>query len=205
MSTSKNKQNYAVFNFENFSEAGLIRTFSKELAKNDAPSASITATNKSMKKDGVLTKKAKIYFESQQTAEIVIGEKGDIITLKINGKVQPTGLPKNLTDFAKHISQLCSRGQQQFDNSLKKRLARIKTDVANKKPANRSNAKRIEEAEKELEEVSRALATTKSKENKINDEWDSQKSKAQDLADNIVFENKRSKELRKIFNSLNNK
>ena len=201
MSTSKNKQNYAVFNFENFSEAGLIRTFSKELAKNDAPSASITATNKSMKKDGVLTKKAKIYFENQQTAEIVIGEKGDIITLKINGKVQPTGLPKNLTDFAKHISQLCSRGQQQFDNSLKKRLARIKTDVANKKPANRSNVKRIEEAEKELEEANRALSTTKTKAQKIDTELLNLQAKAQDLNNQLSNEDSRNKELK----SLNNK
>ncbi|MGF1905256.1 hypothetical protein [Aliivibrio salmonicida] len=201
MSVSKNKKNYAVFKADNFSEAGL-KSFSRALEQNGCPVASITATNKALRKDGVITKKAVFYFENQQVVEVVVGTQGDIITLKINGKIQPTGLPKKTSEFANHIGKLLKSGQKKFDASLKKRLARIKTNTADKKPASRTNVKRIEEAQGELEEATKALSLTRIKANKINEEWSQKQNELLAIQEKVDDEKKRQTELRKTFKSL---
>lgn len=172
MSASLNKRNYAVFNFANFSEAGL-KAFADSLAKFDSKVASITATNKTQKKDGLKTKKAKFFFDNQQTAEVTIGEQGDISILKINSKVQPTGQPKHLSDLAKHISQLLTSGQAAFDKSLKRRLERIKTGSADKKPASRTNKARLAESETELQNAQRELSNINEKLSSLNQQVES--------------------------------
>ena len=144
------------FNFANFSEAGLKR-FAAVLEQKDGDVVSITATNKVKKLDGKPTKRATLFFSDQQKAEIVIGGNGDIVTLKINGKPTPTGSPKTLIDFARPISKVLKSGFAAFDKSLKRRLARIKVDTPQKKPASRTNKARIDEAETLLKQATADL------------------------------------------------
>lgn len=154
--SSKNKKSYAVFKAGNFNEQGL-KVFCNQLAKLDCPVADVGASNKPRKKDGRITKSAKLYFDNQQVVEVVIGEDGDIITLRVNNKAQPTGEPKRLSDFAKHIADLLKKGQKAFDASLAKRLARIKTKSADKKPAAKSMKVRLEESQGELDKAQAAF------------------------------------------------
>lgn len=153
---SKNKKSYAVFKAGNFNEQGL-KAFCSQLAKLDCAVADVSASNKPRKKDGRITKSAKLYFDNQQVIEIVIGEDGDIITLKVNNKAQPAGEPKRLSDFAKHISGLLKKGQNAFDASLAKRLTRIKTKTADKKPAAKSMKIRLEESQEEQDKAQAAF------------------------------------------------
>lgn len=201
MSVSKNKKNYAVFNAANFSEAGL-KPFARSLSKKGCPVASMTATNKALKKDGVSTKKVKLYFENQQAAEIMIGDKGDIITLKINGKVQPTGQPKKMADFANHITSLLKSSQSKFDTALKKRLSRIKTNTADKKPANRSNLKRIDESSNELKSAQKELERIKTEATRIDTELSEKAKSEAELKSELESEMQRTKTLRSEFNSI---
>ena len=201
MSVSKNKQSYAVFKADDFSEAGL-KSFASSLAKKECPVASITATNKALKKDGVSTKKAKLFFENQQAIEIMIGEKGDIISLKINGKPQPTGQPTKTADFVNHIASLLKSGQSKFDQALKKRLSRIKTNSADKKPANRTNIKRIEESEGELKAAQKELERIKTEATRIDTELSEKAKSEAELKSELESEMQRTKTLRSVFNTI---
>ncbi|MFT7373453.1 MAG: hypothetical protein ACI9T9_002153 [Oleiphilaceae bacterium] len=148
---------YAVFEFDNFSEAGL-KKFSKLLERKDSQVASITATNRAARKDGLQTKRATLFFVNQQKIEILIGDAGDIVTLKINGKIQPSGSPSSLADFANHIAKLLKNGQLKFDKALRRKTDKIKVDTPKAKVASRTNKVRIEEAEALLQEAKDTLA-----------------------------------------------
>ena len=164
----KKNNTYAVFEYDNFSEAGL-KKFVALLARQGADVASVTGTNRPTKKDGIMTKRTAMFFTNQQKAEIVIGDAGDIVSLKINGKMQPVGLPKNLADFAKQISVLLDKGQAAFDKALKRRTDKIKVDKPKTKVAARTNKARITEAEAQLAEAKISLSELRVKENGINE------------------------------------
>lgn len=201
MSASKNKRSYAVFSFANFSEAGL-KTFSNNLAKFNCKVVSITAANKAQTKDGLKTKKAKFFFDNQQTAEITIGEQGDISILKINSKVQPTGQPKRLSDLAQHISKLLTSGQAAFDKSLKRRLERIKTGTADKKPASRTNKARLAESEAELQNAQNELSQINDQLSSLTQQVESTSQERLDLESQLSQAQKLSRSLKAEFKQL---
>ncbi|QUM78719.1 hypothetical protein HWV00_20830 (plasmid) [Moritella sp. 24] len=193
--SSLNKKSYAVFEFDNFSTAGL-KKFAAQLAQKDAAVASITATNRATKKDGLPTKRATFFFDNQQKAEITIGEKGDIITLKVNGKPQPTGSPANLASFAKHIAGVLTAAQPAFDKSLKRRLDKIKVDTPQKKPASRTNKVRIEEAKSLLAQAKKNLSQLRVTSNEQLEMLRTGKEKETQLQSEFSAEKTRNKELK---------
>lgn len=163
---SQNKKTYAVFDFDNFNDKGLNK-FAGQLKQRGVPVDSITATNRVTRKDGIKTKKAVFFHENLQRSEVVISDHGDIVTLKINGKPQPTGEPKTLSKFAKHIATLLGKSQAAFDKALEKKEAKIKIDpeAGNKKAGSRSTAARTAAVKSELEkaiEINLALKSKKS-------------------------------------------
>lgn len=192
---------YAVFEFDNYSETGL-KKFASLLNRKDCAVASITATNRVTRKDGLLTKKAVLFFDNQQKAEIVIGDAGDIVLLKINGKPQPSGLPKSLAEFARHIATLLKRGQAAFDKALKRRTAKIKVDTPKKKVAARTNKARIEESETLLKEAQSALAEVRIKEKEITESASRTAVTQNKLLDEYGAAQKRNKELKAQLNKL---
>lgn len=199
--SSLNKKTYAVFEFANFSEAGL-KKFSKQLENKGCPVASITATNKITKRDGIRTKRAVLFLENAQKTEVVIGEKGDIISMKINGTIQPIGLPKNLLSFAAHVAKLIKSGQAKFDKALQRRLKKIKVDAPASKPASRTNAKRIEEAQAIFNSATSNLSALRVELNEINESISTSESKAKTLTSEFNAELERNKALKKQLNDL---
>jgi len=144
---SLNKQQHVTFEYDNFSERGLSK-FLRMIATAGAGVASVTASNRKIKKDGLYTKKATFFFEGGQRAEVVIGDAGDVVSLKINGKATPFK-GKSQKDFAKSIVALVDRGQAAFDKSLAKKLKNVKA-TSSVRLAATPIKKKIEEATKEL-------------------------------------------------------
>jgi len=199
--TSVNKKTYAVFEFANFSETGL-KKFAKQLENKGCPVASITATNKITKRDGIKTKRAVLFFENAQKTEIVIGESGDIVSIKINGTMQPIGLPKNLRSFAVNVTNLIKSGQAKFDKTLQRRLKKIKVDAPASKPASRTNAKRIEEAQANFDSATSNLSGLRVELNEINESISTSESKEKTLTNSFNIELERNKALKKQLSDL---
>jgi len=155
MNHAKNKKVYATFDFDNFSEQGL-KAFVRALKQRDQKVVTLNASNRKTKKDGLFTKKAVLFFDNSQRAEIVIGDLGDIVSLKLNGKATPFGQPKTDKEFAKNLASLLKRGQEAFDQSLAKKLKAVKVDTAIK-PAARTNKAKLAQVNDAFEEANANL------------------------------------------------
>jgi hypothetical protein len=153
---SQNKQVYTVFEYDNYSEKGL-KKFMRLLENKGEAVASVVATNSATKKDGLKVKRATFFFSNQQKVEIIIGDAGDVVTLKVNGSPQPQQAD-GLNSFATNLVQLLKSGQDAFDKALKRRTDKIKIDKPKKAVASRTNKKRIAEAEAELEKAQAGLS-----------------------------------------------
>ncbi len=148
---SKNGRQYAQFDADNFSEAGLAG-FSKMLKSAGAPVASITASNRLISKDGQSFKKADFYFENGQRASVRIRETGDLVALAVNGKAYPIKNGDSLASMAKELADYLKKGQADFDKSLAKKLKTITLDSA-VRPATKTNQQRIDELKAARDEV----------------------------------------------------
>jgi hypothetical protein len=147
---SQNNKNYATFDVDNFSEAGLQK-FMAMLAKAGAPVASVTASNRAIVKGLTSSKKADFYFNNGQRAMIRIGAAGDIVILEINGKAVPLKSPDTLQKVAEEIADYLKRGQPAFDKSLFKKLKSVRVETA-LRPASVPLSKKIAEAKTGLAE-----------------------------------------------------
>lgn len=146
--SSQNNKNYATFDPDNFSEAGLQK-FLAMLASAGAPVASVTATNRAIVKGLTSSKKADFYFNNGQRAMIRIGGAGDIVVVEVNGKAVPLKSQDTLQKVADEIADYLKRGQAAFDKSLFKKLKSVRVETA-LRPAAVPLSKKIEEAKKGL-------------------------------------------------------
>lgn len=157
---SQNSKKYATFDADNYSEMGL-KPFLKQLATAGAPVASVTASNKAIRKGLTSFKKADFYFENGQRAMIRIGDAGDIVIIEINGKAVPINNADSLRSVAKDIADYLKRGQARFDKSLAKKLKTVKVESA-VRPASMSLVKKLEQTKQSVTEaetqVQQALA-----------------------------------------------
>ncbi|WP_070962887.1 hypothetical protein [Vibrio sonorensis] len=181
---AKNRKTYHVFNFDNFNESGL-KSFILLLKKTGSEVSGVTATNRVIKKDGEKTKKATLFFLNGQRAELQIGEKGDVITAKVNGRAAPV---KSDTDklLAKSLHNIFVRGQTAFDKSLAKKLTKIDTDKPNKTPASRTQAARVAELDELIAKAKADLEIAEKKLNSLTSENDSLRGDINQLRDVIA-------------------
>lgn len=156
---SKNGQTYHVFDFENFNEKGLTK-FKAALKRAGAEVTGITATNRPVKKDGILTKSASLFFLNGQKSTLIIGGQGDVVSMKVNGKAYPVDT-KDIKSLANSLQNIFELGQQSFDKSLAKKLAKANDDAPNDKPANRPQADRIKEIDELIAEAMADLEKAK--------------------------------------------
>lgn len=147
---SQNKKSYATFDADNYSEAGLT-SFVKMLADSGAPVASVTASNRAIRKGLTSFKKADFYFENGQRAMVRIGDAGDIVIVEINGKAVPLNNATTLKGVAGDIADYLKRGQARFDKSLAKKLKAIKVESA-VRPASVPLAKKLEQVKSAIVE-----------------------------------------------------
>lgn len=148
MNRSLNKKNHVIFDFDNFSERGL-KSFLTQLGRAGAVVASVTASNKKSKRDGLVVKKATLFFDGGQRAELVIGSAGDIATLKVNGKSTPFAQTSTLSAFAKVLAKTIEKGKDAFDKSIAKKLKNVKS-VSAVKPASKPLKDKTKQAEESL-------------------------------------------------------
>ncbi len=181
---SKNRKTYHVFDFDNFNEGGL-KSFIALLKRSGSEVSGVTATNRVVKKDGEKTKKATLFFLNGQKSEIQIGELGDVITVKINGRVTPV---KSETDkeLATSIHDAFERGQDAFDKSLAKKMAKLDTDKPNASPANRSQATRIAEIDELIAKAKADLEEAKRKVESLTSETNTARAEINQLRDEIA-------------------
>jgi hypothetical protein len=140
---SKNKKTYAQFDANNFSESGLA-PFAKLLEAEGAPVESINASNRAIRKDDAVFKKADFYFSNGQRVSLRVSGTGDIVAAALNGKSIPVKDASTLRSIAKELADYMKRGQAVFDKSLAKKLKAIKVD-SSVRPASKTNQQRIDE------------------------------------------------------------
>lgn len=144
---SKSKATYFTLDFANVTEKGLKKLIDA-FARTKSKVAGVEATNRITKKDGQPTKKAVLRFERGQSVTITVGPLGDVIETRLNATVIPV-VPKameNVAAYAKEMSAKLIANQGRFDKSQAAKLKRV-TDTSGKKPAGRTLASRLIEAQ----------------------------------------------------------
>lgn len=161
MSYSQNNKVYHVLDFDNVNEKGL-KALSKSFEKEGDEVTGISATNRAQKVDGLQVKTAELFFLNGQKAQVRIGDQGDIISVKLNGKVIPFSA-KNEKDFVLSLVDSMKRNQKAFNKSLAKKAAKLDGGTAQRQPANRNQAARIKEIDELIAEAKKQLEEAKAK------------------------------------------
>ena len=193
MNHSKNRKTYHVFDFENLNESGL-KSFIKLLKRKGSEVSGVTATNRATTKDGEKTKKATLFFMNGQKAEIQIGSQGDVINVKVNGRVTPVKSETD-KDLANSLHDAFVRGQESFDKSLAKKMAKLDTDKPNKSPASRSQAARVAEVDELIAKAKADLKTATDRLNELTREGEEMRGDINSLREEIAKFKKDIKEL----------
>lgn len=142
---SQNKNQYAVLDFEQINEKGL-KPLITAINKGTGPDiASVEASNKAVKKDGIPTKTAVLRFDDQQELKMLVNDTGDISTLTLNGKKVPVPEAKTITALGKAISGAAVQAAPAFAKSMTKKLQAVMRKAADR-PAVKSNIQRLQEA-----------------------------------------------------------
>ena len=193
MNYSKNRKTYHVFDFDDFNETGL-KNFISLLKRAGSEVSGVTATNRVVRKDGERTKKAALFFLNGQKAEIQIGNEGDVINVKLNGKVIPT---KSETEkaLASSINNALERGQAAFDKSLAKKLAKIDTDKPNRSPASRSVTARNAEIDELIAKITADLKAAQDEFERLQEEGRKTRTDINQLKNEIASFNKQIADL----------
>lgn len=141
---SQNRATYFTLDFGNVTEKGLkqlIDAFRKAGQK----VVSVEATNRTVKKDRLATKKFALRFENGQAVTCSVGDQGDIIETKLNATVLPVKAMDNMNSYAREVTQKMQANQARFDKSLA-RQTKAAVDTSAKKPAGRTIQARLIEA-----------------------------------------------------------
>ncbi|MDC5753530.1 hypothetical protein [Vibrio europaeus] len=181
---SKNRKTYHVFDFEDFNERGL-KGFIALLKRAGSEVSGVTATNRVVRKDGEKTKKATLFFLNGQKAEIQIGDQGDVVNVKLNGRVTPVKSETSKA-LADSLNDALERGQEAFSKSLAKKMAKLDTDKPNKAPAGRSMAARNAEIDELIAQVKSDLEAAKEELKSLNLEGDGARAEINQLREEIA-------------------
>ncbi|HCG7330464.1 hypothetical protein P3551_21140 [Vibrio parahaemolyticus] len=136
---------YVVVDFDNVTENGLKKLINA-LKSAGVVVTDVEAPNRKIRKDGEQVKKAKFFFENGQSMTLFIGDSGDIFQMTLNATKQPIPSVKNERELAKEMARLMERNQSKFDKAIARKAANAVKDTSATKPASRSIAKRLEEA-----------------------------------------------------------
>lgn len=143
---SQNKAEYFTLDFDNVTEKGLKKLITS-FKKAGQTVAAVEATNRTITKDRMATKKALLRFEGGQSITITLGDHGDVIETKLNATIVPVQALKTMDAYAKEVAAKVVANQSRWDNSLaRKAIRKVDTDASKKKPAGRTIQARIIEA-----------------------------------------------------------
>lgn len=145
---AKTASKYVVVDFASVTEKGL-KPLLDALKRAGQPVASVEASNRTSKRDGMLIKRAKLNFENGQSVTLFINATGDIFQMALNNKKHPVPDVDNLRALAKSLSQTLVRSQEKFDKSAAAKAEKIKP-TATEKPVSRSNKQKLDEARSQL-------------------------------------------------------
>jgi hypothetical protein len=179
---SKNKQRYFTLDYDNATESGLkplIAAFGKAGEK----VVEVVASNMKKRTDGNFQKQAQFIFENGQSLVITIGELGDVALTKLNSTIIPISDSGTINAYAKDVSNAMGKNQVKFEKALARKAAAAIKDVSNVKPASKSLAARVVEAQQamsaatsNIEAESKRLAEANLLKNKNSEELDRLKS-----------------------------
>ncbi|MGL5292383.1 MAG: hypothetical protein ACRC9V_01065 [Aeromonas sp.] len=141
---SKNKSAYFTLDFGNVTEKGLKKLVDA-FKKAGQAVATVTATNRVIKKDRLSTKKFTLTFETGQSVTVSVGDQGDVIETRLNSTVVPVKALDTMAAYAKEVSKKVEDNQAKYDRSLALKTKRV-TDSSSTKPASRSIQARLIEA-----------------------------------------------------------
>lgn len=192
---SKNQgHGYVVVDFDNVTERGL-KNLIKALKSAGAPVTDVESPNKKMRRDGEQVKKAKFFFESGQSMTLFIGDEGDIYQMTLNATKQPIPSVKSERDLAKEMVRLMDRNQAKFSKAQARKAAKVVKDTSSTKPASRSLAKKINEANNALSVAEDNLAMATEANDKSKDQLNLANEKIQQLETQLAAELEETKEL----------
>ncbi|HEY3591680.1 MAG TPA: hypothetical protein VGL07_16695 [Buttiauxella sp.] len=161
---SKNGKSYALLTFDQITEKGL-KELVTALKRNKVNIAGIEADNRARRKDGLQTKIAVLRCEDQQEIAILVGDAGDIIQTKLNGKIIPIQQSEKLNAYAKSLATAIKAEAPRFAKSLARKTKQVVNRVA-ARPASKTSRERaregravVEQLQTHIDELRKILST----------------------------------------------
>lgn len=191
---------YVVVDFDNVTERGL-KSLTMALERAGSPVTDIEATNRKTRKDGLLIKKAKLFFENGQTATLFIGDQGDIYQLVVNGKRHPLPRAGNEREFARELDSILDRTQADFDKSQLRKTT-PKKNTSQTRPVSRSLKKRADEARSHIAAIEANSNELKAKLDQLKAEQTAAQDRERQLSAELENEKKETAGLKAQLNEL---
>lgn len=154
---SKNNKVHVTLDFNNLTENGLT-DLTAALKRSGQEVAEVIASNRKVRKDGILQKKVQLIFDCGQGVTITVAEAGDIIQTKLNSTIVPISNVPTVTAYAKDLASKITNNQPRFDKALARKAAAVIKDTSDIKPASRSLSVRIVESQTALNAAKSNLA-----------------------------------------------
>lgn len=151
-----------VLNFSDINPKGLKKV-SLAFKRNGLEVIDLAATNRTINRNGLKTKKAVFVVAGGQTVELRINDTGDIYQIALNNKVSPFREQKKISMLIKDISDSVKKNQASFDKSLLKKItAATRKEVKQTQAVNGSTiSERVVQVQSLLEQLKERVVTLK--------------------------------------------